>query len=292
MFGGADSAIPDMVPADIEIRQNHFFKPLSWRVGDPSYAGIHWSVKNLFELKSAARVLVDGNTFDNVWGDAQTGFAILLKSTNQDGGAPWSGTRDVTFTNNVVRHAAAGVNLAGRDPHTEQLMRRVTIANNVFEDIDGLKWKGTRYLFQIVAGYPKPGTTQARGPAYVFMDHNTAIHSNSLLSADGGPSAHFVYTNNIAPRGPYGVKGGGDSEGTSTLEHYFPGYVFRRNLVVGARATSYPPDNFFPATLDEVGFVDRAGGNYRLAPGSPYKGTATDGADPGADVDALEAAQR
>ena len=37
--------------------------PLSWRIGDPSYAGTEWSVKNLFELKNARRVLVDGNIF-------------------------------------------------------------------------------------------------------------------------------------------------------------------------------------------------------------------------------------
>lgn len=29
MFGGADPRIPDAVVSDIEIRQNHFFKPLS-----------------------------------------------------------------------------------------------------------------------------------------------------------------------------------------------------------------------------------------------------------------------
>src|SRR6185437_6632816 len=116
MFGGADPAIAKLVPSDIEIRHNHFFKPLTWRVGDPSYAGIHWTVKNLFELKNARRVLVDGNLFENSWGDAQTGFAILLKSANQEGGAPWSVTQDVTFTNNLVRHAASAMAIEGRDP--------------------------------------------------------------------------------------------------------------------------------------------------------------------------------
>ena len=33
MFGGADPAIPDLVPSDIEIRRNHLFKPLSWKIG-------------------------------------------------------------------------------------------------------------------------------------------------------------------------------------------------------------------------------------------------------------------
>src|SRR5687768_16784235 len=45
MFGGADPAIPNLIPSDIEIRGNHFFKPLRWKVGDPAYADIHWTIK-------------------------------------------------------------------------------------------------------------------------------------------------------------------------------------------------------------------------------------------------------
>ena len=68
LFGGADPRINGVVPSDIEIRDNHFFKPLSWRVGDPTYGGIHWTVKNLFELKNARRVLVEDNVLENSWG--------------------------------------------------------------------------------------------------------------------------------------------------------------------------------------------------------------------------------
>ena len=50
------------------------------------------------------------------------------------------------------------------------------------------------------------------------------------------------------------------------------------------------PGNFFPATDAEVGFVDLSRGNYRLGPASPYKNAGTDGKDPGAAIDALEAA--
>ncbi|MBK9338292.1 MAG: hypothetical protein IPM98_17790 [Lewinellaceae bacterium] len=53
LFGGAAPAIPGLVPSDIEVRNNHFFKPFSWRIGHPDYAGKHWTIKNLFELKPA-----------------------------------------------------------------------------------------------------------------------------------------------------------------------------------------------------------------------------------------------
>ena len=55
MFGGARAAIPDIIPSDIEIRRNYFFKPLSWRKGDPSFAGVVWTVKNVIEFKNADR---------------------------------------------------------------------------------------------------------------------------------------------------------------------------------------------------------------------------------------------
>ena len=49
MFGGADPVVPGLIPSDIEIRGNHLFKPLSWRIGHPTYGGRPWSVKNIFE---------------------------------------------------------------------------------------------------------------------------------------------------------------------------------------------------------------------------------------------------
>ncbi|HYU06418.1 MAG TPA: hypothetical protein VEM77_04485, partial [Thermoplasmata archaeon] len=96
MFGGADPSVPGLVPADIVVRHNHFFKPLSWKLDDPSYAGTHWSVKNLFELKNARRVVIEGNVFENDWTDAQTATAILFTVRNQDGTAPWSQIDHVT----------------------------------------------------------------------------------------------------------------------------------------------------------------------------------------------------
>ena len=53
-------------------------KPLTWNPNDPSYAGKHWTVKNLLELKNAQRVTISGNQFENNWLDAQVGFAVLI----------------------------------------------------------------------------------------------------------------------------------------------------------------------------------------------------------------------
>jgi hypothetical protein len=140
MFGGADPAINGLVPSDIEVVRNHMAKPLRWKKDDASFEGTEWAVKNLFELKNARRVLVDGNLFEFNWPQAQNGFAILFTVRNQDGAAPWAVVEDVTFTNNLVRHVAGGMNVLGRDDnHPSQQTRRIAIRNNLFVDVGG-KW--------------------------------------------------------------------------------------------------------------------------------------------------------
>ena len=235
IFGGADPTIPNLVPSDIEIRQNHFAKPLSWR-------GSAWVVKNLFELKNARRVLVEGNIFEYVWRAAQQGFAIYLTVRNQDGGAPWSTIEDVTFRYNIVRHASAGVNvLAADDPNPSQAMKRVWIGENLFEDINAAAWGGSGRLFQML-GY-------AAGSTDVVIEHNTAGQTGPFLVADGRPHLGFAFRNNVVMRGDGGLFGTGVGEGLPVLTRYFPGSDFRGNAIIGADPQRYPPNNFFPATL-------------------------------------------
>jgi len=61
----------------------------------------------------------------------------------------------------------------------------------------------------------------------------------------------------------------------------------RRNAIVGGSADRYPPDNFFPASLDQVGFTGAQPSNVRLAASSKFKGAGTDKRDLGANVEAL-----
>src|SRR5262249_10617946 len=139
MFGGADPLIAGLVPSDIEIRRNYLRKPLAWKVGDPSYAGIHWMVKNLLELKNAQRVLIDGNILEHVWPDAQGGTAVLFTPRNEQFTAPQSIVADITFTNNLIRDANSGISVLGSDDigaaagYPSQQTVRVLIRNNLVE---------------------------------------------------------------------------------------------------------------------------------------------------------------
>ena len=276
MFGGADPKIPDLVPSDIEIVRNHLSKPLRWRKGDPSFDGVEWTVKNLFELKNARRVVVNGNLLEYNWPHAQNGFSILFTVRNQDGGAPWSTIEDVTFTNNLVRHVAAGINMLGRDDNNpSQQAKRIAIRNNVFLDVGG-KW-GNGRLFQLLDGVS--GAT---------IDHNTAFQTGGILfGGDHAPHTSFVFQNNVVMLNEVGVIGSSAGEGNDSLRRYFPDSVFRRNVIIGGVAGRYPSDNFFPASLQDAGLTIPRDQDFRLTLVRPYARAATDGRDPGADVDAV-----
>ncbi len=282
LFGGSDPSIPGLVPSDIEIKGNHFVKPLSWKIGEAVYGGRPWTVKNLLELKNARRVLVDGNVFENNWVHAQNGFAILFTVRNQNGHAPWSVVEDVTFSNNVVRGTAQGIDILGHDNNAPaEQTKRVAIRNNLFLDVGGGVWGGGGVLFQILDG-----------AADVVIEHNTGIHTGNLVAAEGRPNSGFVFRDNVGFQNRYGIVGAGTAPGTASLVAFFPDAVVRRNVIIGGSVVPYPPDNFFPSSVDAVGFVDSSVGNYLLGPGSPYKGAATDGKDVGADIAAIKATRQ
>jgi len=276
VFGGADPAIPELVPSDIEVRGNYFYKPLSWRPGDPAYAGKPWTVAGLLALKNAQRAVVENNVFEHNWSEGQDGFAVVFTVRNADGAAPWSVVQDVTLRKNILRHSGAGLRVLGRDDRfPSQQTKRILIQDNLFEDISGENWGGSGVLFQI-----------AGGSAAVVIDHNTAFQSGSAIVAKGAPNPGFVYQNNIA-RDDRPAAAAETGAGDAVLSARFPGYSFSRNVLSGANPSHYPADNFFPASVGDIGFWNPAAGDYRLLPASPYFNGGTDGANVGADFEAL-----
>jgi len=273
MFGGADPSIPNLVPSDIDVRGNHLTRPLSWR-------GQSWTVKNLFELKNAQRVIVDGNVLENHWAQAQPGYAVLFTPRNQDGAAPWTVVRQVRFTNNVVRHVSAGVNVLGSDTlHPSQLTNDIVIANNLFEDVSGSRYGGPGRFLLIDGG------------AHITVDHNTVLQDGwSAVYATDHAVAGFTFTNNIVPDYSWAVMGGNTAPGNDTIRTYFPGSLFLGGIFAGANAGRYPVGNFYPSSLQGVGFVDLGGANYRLAGDSLFRAGGTDGTDVGCDIDRLNVA--
>ncbi len=135
LFGGSDPSIKELVPTDIEIRNNLMTKPLEWRG--------KVTIKCTFELKNAKNVQVVGNIIENSFDE----MAVRLTVRNQDGNAPWSVVEDVLMQDNWIRNSGGGINFLGSDDNNESAkMKRVRIVNNLFTGIDSAKWGRGRTL--------------------------------------------------------------------------------------------------------------------------------------------------
>ncbi|MEP6618053.1 MAG: Ig-like domain-containing protein [bacterium] len=271
MFGGGDPGIANLVPSDIEIRHNHFFKPASWKG--------KWLVKNLYESKNSQRVLIEGNLFENNWQDGQAGTAISLKSSSM-GACPWCVTQDVTFRYNLVRNVGGAVVVSGSpdNAYPDIHARRLTIVDNVFQDINSsATFNGTGY-----------GLLVNGDPADVTFAHNTVMTpNNAAVFFSAGISARMSIRDNVMGGGLYGVKGSGAAAGSTTMATFTSNGHYLANVMSIPSVTGYPTGNYFPTSPAAIGFVSLAGYDFHLASSSSYLRKATDGRDPGAGVDTI-----
>ncbi len=130
LFGGAGYYDNPYVPSDIEIRRNHFFKPLSWfscgdggtiqngeRLADGTLCSgtpNQWDTKNNIEFKTGQRVVVTGNILENTWLSGQDGTSVLFTvRTSQSGNI--AVVDDITFQSNIIKNADAGFQTAAWD---------------------------------------------------------------------------------------------------------------------------------------------------------------------------------
>jgi hypothetical protein len=304
LFGGGAAAA---TPADIEIRHNHMFKPLTWMKGQAGYVGGRngnpFIVKNLFELKNAQRVLLDGNIMENSWGGfSQTGFAILLTPKNQNNRCPLCRVTDVTIRYNKIAHMGSAMQI-GNGPSDAGGMStdggRYSIHDVVFEDIDGPAYAGHGAFAQISAAGP---------PLHdVKIDHITAFPSGMLFIVGSQTSipkiANFAFSNSIVSLGskPILSTGGGEANCAfqpqrqgmkGLLENCFTNAMVAHNAIVGD-ASGWPKGNITLKNLQAVGFTavdkDRVA-DYRLLPHSRCEQAGSDGKDLGADVAAVDSA--
>jgi hypothetical protein len=280
LFGGGNVKIPGVVPSDILVENNLLTK-------DPSWRGSSWTVKNLFELKSARRVVVRGNTMEYNWSAAQTGYAVVFTPRNTGGHNPWSVVEDVEFSGNVVRHSGSALNFLGHDNLAiSGQLARIVIGDNLFEDISGTVWGGGGTFAQI-GGEPRD----------ITIDHNTVMHTGNVITfysgsyynesgvrVAAGPTQGFVFTNNMMKHNAYGIFGSNQAYGNGSLNYYAPGAIVRRNVIASnsSIAYRYPADNFFPNVATFIAsFLNPALSDYSLVSGSPYIGAGTEGTDIG-----------
>jgi hypothetical protein len=314
--GGAPSNMSQNT-SDITFTHNYDYKPEAWDPSSSSFAGTTWEVKNLLELKSAVRVLIEGNIFQNCWTAAQSGRAIALNTT--DGGVtanPWTTVRDVTIAYNWADNTQGFGEVAS---FTSGVMaasatQTVSVHDNLATD----QGPGAGWLF---LGGADDEDGLAGNTQNVLVDHNTFVLSptnprqpssgmafEGIEGAGEVPFQNWAIDNNIFEVGKYGVSNNCSVAGVSAP--CFNANAWMANLVYdtstggsvdwcsttspltlyAANAAACPVANFAA-----IGFSDGSGNfsqvsDYELSAGSPGYRKGTDGADVGVNIPLLMAA--
>lgn len=244
-FGGADPFITNLSPSDITVIGNYITRPLSWK-------GV-WQTKTIIETKNARRMLVEGNIIENVWADGQVGYAVLLKSENQEGTAPWTQSTDITVRYNRIRNVGSGFNVAANPGYSPAVpAARIAIHDNIIENLGISPYTGQGIPLQVLGAV-----------ADLLVAHNSFTNAgNQAISFDVAPTIRAAIHSNIIPSGGYGVKGSGTGTGTSTITTYMPGGVFAYDAMIGATCSQYPATTIcptsFPTSSPGLGYDGRA----------------------------------
>ena len=121
--------------------------------------------------------------------------------------------------------------------------------------IIGLIWIGAGKRYQLSIGRQEQGAgdDSCRKLADLFSQLHV-IHPNGacVVFADGNPVSGFTFTNNIVPDNSWAVMGTNASPGNGTISAFYPGSTFSRNVFIAGNSSTYPADNFYPATVDWV----------------------------------------
>ena len=288
MFGGDATYITNMIPSDIEIKDNHFTKKIDWYNV--------YACKTHFEIKNAQRVLIDGNEFDNSWvaKSDQRGQALNLRTQGSLGGQQitWAACQDITITNNIFHDVGTGITITGDGTGVGNEAKRIKIENNLFYDLKRSYAKTNQcWPVMIDSNMADPKMTRD-----IIYNHNTAvgeINAGIYFAGGGKIKDDIEITNSI-----FGVimcGGACACYADLCIERHFttPATDFYGNycVFVGGNASDYNTyfgsNIWLPSSINDIGFVSIASDNYRLDNTSPYKNAASDGTDVGVDVDQL-----
>lgn len=224
LFGGAESRL-GIIPGNALIRDNHLNKPLEWR-------GSKWTIKNHLEIKSGRNIRIESNLMTNNWEHAQEGTAIVIRTADDSGKASY--IEDIEVVGNIVRGAGSAVNIFGGEARGG---RRLTIRNNLFEDIDSKKWGGRGFFLKLTTWDD------------LVIENNTVVHDGSITLAYGDAVRGLVFRKNIVFNNEYGFFGDGVGSGRPALYKYLPGALIAGNAIVGGRSSDYGSGNLYPSSV-------------------------------------------
>ena len=252
MFGGSDPTSADLIPIDIEVQGNSLRKPRAWNG--------KFSLKTFFELKNAKRVSFIGNYLEDNW----VGSAFRITVRNQDGAAPFSTIEDVVIRDNIINRAADGINILGKDDtNPSQTLKRLTIENNLFLGVNGGgEYDGSGYFIQVADGEE------------ITIANNTVFNNGNIAKFHDAMPRGLVVRDNFIGHGDYGVHG--IDMLSPDAKSMFQNNIFLNLNRVPPSDYAFPPGNSMIGGVKDVGFINAAGNDYRLAAGSKYRGKGCD----------------
>lgn len=284
MSGGSDPSVTDLVPADFEITFNTIRKRLEWKT-------FPWIIsKNLFELKNAERVLIEGNTLDNSYQGSQDGSIFVFNAWNQGNSAPWSRVWDVTCRNNVGSNAIefCQINVGWGVP--SQGVQRIQIYNNCGLNITSKFLRIARGIDTTVLMDSIDARKNTCLPCTEYGFRAGATAANGQLITGTNPAINVYpnlrYQDNITGFGQYGEFVQWDGGGTNTggdavwIQSANP-FDFAGNalLDIGTHVNAYGQWNYDSAKWLLAGTPNAAGINLAtggLSSNSVLQGKGTD----------------
>lgn len=248
--------------------------------------------KGYLELKSCHNCTFDANIFKGCTGPTIT-------TRNQAGPDPWNDLDNLTFSNNWFHNANSpftaylndGGNLTNRSIN-------VTFINNLvtgeFVNPDSFSY------FRVISN-------NFSGGSGTKIIHNTILvgsYRNFISAADSSSRMEgLVIENNIIRAAVNMCFTDGSGTFGAPITSCWPSATVRKNVLLKIDGTdeinstwlSPYPDNSLVTSVAGVGFTNAppsldASGDYRLRSDSPFKGMASDGKDPGVDIDQMNAA--
>jgi hypothetical protein len=206
LFGGSGGNWGNFVPSDIEIRNNHLYKPLSWvpvtciGTGMNCPVPVKWAVKNHLEFKTGQRALIDNNILENNWPGGQQGTSLVLTVRTCQSGDQ-AVVEDITFTNNIIKNAVMGFNTLAADYVCGQAglgatcknpgtTKNIVIKNNILFLPDSTQ-EGFHGHIALSFGHITGGTDNTVTPprfaqmSNMLIQHNTTVPFGNQKCANG-----------------------------------------------------------------------------------------------------------
>ena len=285
-------------PSYIEFRGNYLYKPLKWWPQHPSWNGITYQIKNLWETKFSRYVVVDGNVMENSW-IADQAYAIVLTVRNQNGGESAAAVvREMQWSNNIIRNAGAGINILSDDYFgATQRASDITFRNNLFQNV-GSNFDATGAAHMLI-NMQNSNVRLKR----IFLIHNThdngtPDNTNGMITDFGetGGADESMWLNNVHQHGGYGFRSNANtSDSEVNIRRFLPNggpAVWNKNLVANIGNSIYParPRGIYPSGSWPAMFVNYAEGDFTLTDRNPGKNAAADGTDMGVNMMVLRAA--